>query len=99
MRNPDTLSANQPAPPEDTPQGLAFAIGAYGLWGFLPLYMKAMAHIPAAEIVVHRVIWSAPGDGLRHGDAYFGQLGDLHLGGELGSRAGCGLGLLYQPAI
>ena len=60
MRNPDTLSNTQPAPPEDTPQGLAFAIGAYGLWGFLPLYMKAIAHIPAEEIVVHRVIWSVP---------------------------------------
>ncbi len=60
MRNQDTLSNTQPAPPEDTPQGLAFAIGAYGLWGFLPLYMKAIAHIPAAEIVLHRVIWSVP---------------------------------------
>lgn len=60
MRNPDTLSANQPVLNEDTPQGLFFAIGAFGLWGFLPLYMKAIAHIPAAEIVVHRVIWSVP---------------------------------------
>ncbi len=44
----------------DTPRGLAFAVSAYLLWGFLPLYMKALAHIPAAEIVVHRVIWSVP---------------------------------------
>ncbi|WP_322867223.1 EamA family transporter RarD [Aquicoccus sp. G2-2] len=44
----------------DTPQGLAYAIAAYMLWGFLPLYMKAMAHIPATEIVAHRVIWSVP---------------------------------------
>ena len=60
MRNPDTLSAGQTTRNEDTPEGLAFAIGAYGLWGFLPLYMKAIAHIPAAEIVVHRIIWSVP---------------------------------------
>ncbi len=61
MRNADTLSpSDRPATPEDTPQGLAFAVGAYGLWGFLPLYMKAIAHIPAAEIVVHRIIWSVP---------------------------------------
>ncbi|MDE4132367.1 EamA family transporter RarD [Phaeobacter sp. QD34_3] len=44
----------------DTPQGLAFAITAYLLWGFLPLYMKAVSHIPAAEVVAHRVIWSVP---------------------------------------
>jgi chloramphenicol-sensitive protein RarD len=61
MRNDDTPSASdRPATPEDTPQGLAFAVGAYGLWGFLPLYVKAMAHIPASEIVVHRIIWSGP---------------------------------------
>lgn len=61
MRSPDTLTKADLNPtPEDTPQGLAFAVGAYGLWGFLPLYMKAIAHIPAAEIVVHRIIWSVP---------------------------------------
>ena len=61
MRSPDTLTPGDlNTKPEDTPQGLAFAIGAYGLWGFLPLYMKAIAHIPAAEIVVHRIIWSVP---------------------------------------
>ncbi|WP_300517974.1 EamA family transporter RarD [Aliiroseovarius sp.] len=45
---------------QDTPQGLAFAITAYLLWGFLPLYMKALAHIPAPEVVVHRILWSVP---------------------------------------
>ncbi|QDI77410.1 MULTISPECIES: EamA family transporter RarD [Leisingera] len=44
----------------DTPRGLAFAVTAYLLWGFLPLYMKALSHIPAAEVVAHRVIWSVP---------------------------------------
>jgi chloramphenicol-sensitive protein RarD len=48
----------------DTPQGLAFAISAYVLWGFLPLYMKLLAHIPAAEVVAHRVLWSVPVAGL-----------------------------------
>lgn len=49
---------------EDTPQGLAFAITAYVMWGFLPFYMKAVAHLPVAEIVAHRVIWSVPIAGL-----------------------------------
>lgn len=44
----------------DTPQGLAFALAAYGLWGFLPLYMKLLSHIPAAEVVAHRILWSLP---------------------------------------
>ncbi|WP_299202745.1 EamA family transporter RarD [uncultured Tateyamaria sp.] len=44
----------------DTPQGLGFAISAYFLWGFLPLYMKMVSHISAAEVVAHRIIWSVP---------------------------------------
>jgi len=45
---------------EDTPRGFAFALTAYLLWGFLPFYMKAVAHIPAIEVVAHRVVWSVP---------------------------------------
>mgnify|MGYP003640421206 CR=1 FL=1 len=45
---------------EDTPRGFAFALVAYLLWGFLPFYMKAVAHIPAVEVVAHRVVWSVP---------------------------------------
>jgi chloramphenicol-sensitive protein RarD len=44
----------------DSPRGLAFAIASYLLWGFLPLYMKALAHVPPAEVVAHRVLWSLP---------------------------------------
>ena len=44
----------------DTPQGLGFAVSAYVMWGFLPLYLKAVSHIPALEVVAHRVIWSVP---------------------------------------
>jgi len=49
---------------QDSGAGFAFAIGAYLLWGLLPFYMKAMAHIPAAEVVAHRVIWAIPVAGL-----------------------------------
>ncbi len=45
---------------EDTPKGLALAVTAYVLWGFLPLYMKAMADVGPVEIVAHRIIWSVP---------------------------------------
>lgn len=45
---------------KDSTRGFVFALTAYVLWGFLPLYMKAMAHIPPAEVVAHRVVWSVP---------------------------------------
>ncbi|MEM9552130.1 MAG: EamA family transporter RarD [Pseudomonadota bacterium] len=48
----------------DTPQGLAFAVGAYFLWGFLPLYIKALSHMSPFEVVAHRIIWSVPIAGL-----------------------------------
>ena len=51
-------------PPSDSPRGLAFALSAYVLWGFLPLYMKALAHVPTLEVLSHRVIWSVPVAGL-----------------------------------
>lgn len=57
MTTPDV---SPPKLNEDTPQGLAFALTAYGLWGFLPLYMKLLEHMPAAEVVAHRVLWSLP---------------------------------------
>lgn len=48
----------------DSPRGFAFALGAYFFWGFLPFYMKAVAHIPPAEVVAHRIVWSVPIAGL-----------------------------------
>ena len=58
--------ADTPVPPNntDTPKGLALAVTAYVLWGFLPLYMKALAHVGPIEIVSHRIIWSVPVAGL-----------------------------------
>jgi chloramphenicol-sensitive protein RarD len=41
-------------------RGFLYALSAYLMWGFLPFYMKAVAHIPAIEVVAHRVIWSLP---------------------------------------
>ncbi|MFC6636416.1 EamA family transporter RarD [Sulfitobacter sp. JBTF-M27] len=58
MRSPDTRTS--PKTNEDTLQGLFFALMAYGLWGFLPIYMKIMSHIPVVEVLVHRVLWSVP---------------------------------------
>jgi chloramphenicol-sensitive protein RarD len=49
---------------EDTLKGFVLATTVYLLWGFLPLYMKALAHLPPAEVIAHRVIWSVPVAGL-----------------------------------
>lgn len=48
------------SPATDTPHGLAYAISAYVLWGFLPLYMKLLENVPPTEIIAHRVLWSLP---------------------------------------
>jgi chloramphenicol-sensitive protein RarD len=44
----------------DSPKGFVLALSAYFLWGFLPLFMKAIAHISPPEVIAHRVIWSVP---------------------------------------
>ena len=45
---------------EDTSKGFSLALAAYLIWGALPLYLKMVSHIPALEIVAHRVLWSLP---------------------------------------
>ena len=39
-------------------QGVIYALCAYTLWGFAPLYFKYIDHIDPLEIIMHRVIWS-----------------------------------------
>ncbi|MER8491051.1 EamA family transporter RarD [Mesorhizobium australicum] len=41
-------------------RGFLLALGAYLLWGLLPFYMKAVAHLPLAEVIAHRIVWSVP---------------------------------------
>jgi chloramphenicol-sensitive protein RarD len=38
--------------------GFLLGVGAYALWGVMPLYFKALARVPATEIVAHRIVWS-----------------------------------------
>jgi chloramphenicol-sensitive protein RarD len=39
-------------------KGVASAIGAYVLWGFLPVYWKTLQAVPALQILGHRMGWS-----------------------------------------
>lgn len=43
---------------KDTTAGVIFGIGAYGLWGLLPLYFFVLQPAGAVEIVANRVVWS-----------------------------------------
>ncbi|GAA4028661.1 EamA family transporter RarD [Sphingomonas rosea] len=49
-----------PAAPtaDKTRTGLGLGIGAYALWGLLPIYFKLLAGVPAVAIVAHRIVWS-----------------------------------------
>ncbi len=38
--------------------GIGYALGAFGLWGLFPLYFKAVAAVPANEVLAHRIVWS-----------------------------------------
>ncbi len=38
--------------------GVAAGLGAFLIWGFVPVYFKAIGHIPALEILAHRVVWT-----------------------------------------
>lgn len=38
--------------------GFLAAILAFVLWGFLPVYWKLLSHVPALEILCHRMVWS-----------------------------------------
>ncbi|OEH91636.1 EamA family transporter RarD [Bacillus solimangrovi] len=38
--------------------GISYTVIAYVLWGILPLYWKLLEHVPASEILAHRIVWS-----------------------------------------
>ena len=38
--------------------GVLSAVGAYALWGLLPVYWRAVQAVPAFEIICHRMAWS-----------------------------------------
>ncbi|MFT2753529.1 EamA family transporter RarD [Clavibacter sp. Sh2088] len=48
----------RPAPEPSTRSGLIAAVGAYGLWGVLPVYFLLLAPAGAFEIVAWRILFS-----------------------------------------
>ncbi|HLT05376.1 MAG TPA: EamA family transporter RarD [Pseudomonas sp.] len=46
-------------PSTDLRRGYLLGLAAYVIWGLFPLYFKLLQAVPASEIIVHRVLWSA----------------------------------------
>lgn len=42
----------------DSQRGLLLALAAYGIWGCFALFFHLVKHIPAVEVLGHRVLWS-----------------------------------------
>ncbi len=43
--------------PEDR-SGFIAGIAAFATWGLIPVYWKLLSHLPAAEILAHRFVWT-----------------------------------------
>jgi chloramphenicol-sensitive protein RarD len=39
-------------------KGILYALGAYVSWGLFPVYFKWLQHVPALQVISHRVLWS-----------------------------------------
>lgn len=44
----------------DSQFGLFAALGAYFIWGFLPLYFKALENVAPMQMLTERMVWSVP---------------------------------------
>lgn len=58
-RQPGPVAPTAPAAnSRDASTGIAFGLAAYLWWGFAPIYFKAVAAVPALEVLAHRVVWA-----------------------------------------
>ena len=48
----------------ETRKGIYFALGAYGIWGFAPIYFVWVSFAQPLEVLAHRVVWGVPFLGL-----------------------------------
>jgi chloramphenicol-sensitive protein RarD len=51
------VSSNGP-PPAAEQRGILYGVGAYTLWGAVPIFWPLVARAGALELLAHRVIWS-----------------------------------------
>ena len=55
---PEREAAGQ-SPGRNPRAGLIYALSAYVIWGFIPLYFRALSSVAPLIILYHRIIWSA----------------------------------------
>jgi chloramphenicol-sensitive protein RarD len=55
---PERAEAADGARAARTREGLLYGLAAYGWWGLVPVYFKAVADLPAVEILAQRIVWS-----------------------------------------
>ena len=53
-----TQPSSRPAP-DGALIGLLSALGCFSFWGLFPIYFKLLAHVPALEVLAHRILGSA----------------------------------------
>jgi chloramphenicol-sensitive protein RarD len=53
-------SAPQQIDPNESKAGFLSGLAAYTMWGLFPIYFVAMRHVPALELLAHRIVWSVP---------------------------------------
>lgn len=44
--------------PGESAAGIFSAVAAFLIWGLSPIYYKAVGHVPAFEVLLHRMVWS-----------------------------------------
>ena len=42
----------------DLSKGVLAVLGSAVIWGLSPLFYKALSHVPALDVLAHRMIWS-----------------------------------------
>ena len=43
---------------ENNSAGIAYALGAFIIWGLMPVFFKEVSHVHAMEFLGHRLVWS-----------------------------------------
>ena len=46
-----------PDPRTEARRGVAATVVAFTIWGLFPLYLKPLTHVPATEVLGHRIAW------------------------------------------
>lgn len=52
-------SSSRRSAPEGVLIGLLSALGCFTFWGMFPIYFKLLQHVPALEVLAHRILGSA----------------------------------------